>query len=153
MIWFVFCLLFTCLLLTSFTGCYCWLNDAGSCIQVVSFVWVLTIWYSLRLVLWLSRVLESVFPFRRLRAWSLDDSGSGSLMRLQWNWLELQPSKGLTWAAEHNCRQSTDTKYYEESEHAGFQLFHLTMMFLGNIWPRCWAESSAKDVGPGDQRC
>ena len=30
-----------------FTGCYWWLGDAGSCIQVVSFVWVLTVWYSL----------------------------------------------------------------------------------------------------------
>ena len=28
------------------TGCYWWLGDATSCIQVVSFVWVLTIWYS-----------------------------------------------------------------------------------------------------------
>ena len=33
-------------------GCYWWLGDAGSCIQVVSFLWVLTIWYSLGLVLW-----------------------------------------------------------------------------------------------------
>ena len=38
----------------SCTGCYWWLFDARSCIQVVSFVWVLTIWYSLRLVLWVS---------------------------------------------------------------------------------------------------
>ena len=44
---------------------------AGSCIQVVSFLWGLTIWYSLGLVLWQSRVLESVLPFSRLRAWSL----------------------------------------------------------------------------------
>ena len=36
----------------SSTGC-CWcLGDAQSCIQLVSFVWVLTIWYSLGLVLW-----------------------------------------------------------------------------------------------------
>ena len=42
-----------------------------SCVQVVSFVWVLTIWYSLGLVLWSSRVLESVLPFQRLKAWSL----------------------------------------------------------------------------------
>ena len=34
------------------TGCYWWLDDAGSCIQAVSFVWVLTVWYSLELVLW-----------------------------------------------------------------------------------------------------
>ena len=32
--------------------CYWWLGDAGSCIQVVSFVWVLTIWYSRRLGSW-----------------------------------------------------------------------------------------------------
>ena len=34
----------------SCSGCYRWLGDAGSCIQVVSSVWVLTIWYSLGLV-------------------------------------------------------------------------------------------------------
>lgn len=32
------------------------------------------------------------------------------------------------------CRRTivdnSDTKYYEESEHAGFQLFHLGMIFL-----------------------
>ena len=44
----------------------CW-----SCVQVVSFVWVLTIWYSLGLVLWWSTVLESVPPILRLRVWSL----------------------------------------------------------------------------------
>ena len=32
-------------------GCYFWLGDARSCIQVVSFLWVLTVWYSLGLVL------------------------------------------------------------------------------------------------------
>ena len=41
-----------CLDEVSCTGCYWWLGDAGSCTQVVSFVWVLTIWYSLVLVLW-----------------------------------------------------------------------------------------------------
>ena len=41
-------------------SCYWWLGDARSCIQVVSFVWVLTIWYSLGLVLWYSRDVESV---------------------------------------------------------------------------------------------
>ena len=51
-----------CLDEASCTGCYWWLGDVGSCIQVVSFVWVLTIWYSLGLVLWQSRVLESVLP-------------------------------------------------------------------------------------------
>ena len=63
-------------------GCYWWLGNAGSCIQVVSFVWILTIWYSLGLVLWSSRVLESVLPFQRLRVWSLvrnEDSTSGLL--------------------------------------------------------------------------
>ena len=35
----------------SWIGCYWWLGDAGSCIQVVSFVWVLTFLYSLGLVL------------------------------------------------------------------------------------------------------
>ena len=41
-----------CLDEVSCMGCYWWLADAGSYIQVVSFVWVLTIWYSLGLVLW-----------------------------------------------------------------------------------------------------
>ena len=66
----------------SCTGCYWWLGDARSWIQVVFFVWVLTIWYSLGLVLWQSRVLESVIPLQRLRAWSLvrnGDSTSGLL--------------------------------------------------------------------------
>ena len=54
----------------SYTECYWWLGDAGSCIQVVSFVWVLTILFSLGLVLCYSRVLESVLPLQSLRAWS-----------------------------------------------------------------------------------
>ena len=41
-----------CLDEVSCTGCYWWLCDAGSCIQAISCVWVLTIWYSLALVLW-----------------------------------------------------------------------------------------------------
>ena len=36
----------------SCTGCYWWLGDARCCIHVVSFAWVLTIWYCLELVLW-----------------------------------------------------------------------------------------------------
>ena len=59
-----------CLDEASCTGCYWWLGDARSCIQVVSFVWVLTVWYSLGWVLWWSRVLESLLPLQRLRAWS-----------------------------------------------------------------------------------
>ena len=59
-----------CLDEVSCTGCYWWLGDAGSCIQVVLFVWVLTIWYSLGLVLSYSRVWELVFPLQRLRDWS-----------------------------------------------------------------------------------
>ena len=106
---FVFC--FVCCLDEAFcTGCYWWLGAAESCIQVVSFVWVLSMWYSLMLALWLPRVLEWVLPLQRLRAWSLCDSGSGSLMRLPWNWLELQSSKGLAWAAEPNCRQAADPR-------------------------------------------
>ena len=66
-----FGLYFCCLDEASCTWCYWWLGNAGSCIQAVSFVWVLIIWYSLGLVLWLSRVLESVLPLQRLRAWSL----------------------------------------------------------------------------------
>ena len=106
---FVFC--FVCCLDEAFcTGCYWWLGSAESCIQVVSFVWVLSMWYFLTLALWLPRVLEWVLPLQRLRAWSLCDYGSGSLMRLPWNWLELQSSKGLPWAAEPNCRQAADPR-------------------------------------------
>ena len=57
-----------CLDKASCTGCYWFLGDAGSCIQVVSSVCVLTIWYSLELVLWKSRILEPVFPLQRLKA-------------------------------------------------------------------------------------
>ena len=61
-----------CLEEASCTGCYGWLGDAGSCIQVVSFVGVLTVWYSVGLgVPWYSMVLESVLPLQRLRVWSL----------------------------------------------------------------------------------
>ena len=85
----------------SYTGCYWWRGDAGSCIQVVFFVWVLAIWYSLRLVLWWSRVLESVLPFQRLRAWSLGFGHSffffwtgGSIY--WWVWLRREQS-GCSW--------------------------------------------------------
>ena len=54
----------------SLRGCYWWLGDAGSCIQVGSFVCILTIWYSVGLILWYSRVMESVLPLQRLRVWS-----------------------------------------------------------------------------------
>ena len=41
------CICFVCCLNeVSCRGCYWWLGDARSCNQVVSFVWVLTIWYS-----------------------------------------------------------------------------------------------------------
>ena len=65
---FVFCLV--CVLdEASCTGCYWQLGDAGSCIQVVAFVGVLTIRCSLGLgFLWYSRVLESVLPLQRLKA-------------------------------------------------------------------------------------
>ena len=42
---FLFCLFFR---WGVWTGCYWWLGDAVSCIQVVSFLWVRAIWYSLR---------------------------------------------------------------------------------------------------------
>ena len=51
-----------CLDEASCTVCYWWVSDARSCVQVVSFVWVLSTWYSLGLVLWYPRVLESVLP-------------------------------------------------------------------------------------------
>ena len=74
---------FVCCLDEAFcTVCYWWLDDSRSCIQVVSFVWGLTIWYSLGLVLWLSRFLESVLPLQRLGAWYLfrnENSTSGLL--------------------------------------------------------------------------
>ena len=46
-----FVFLFCCLDEASCTEYYQWLGDAKSCIQVVSFVWVITIWYSLGLFL------------------------------------------------------------------------------------------------------
>ena len=46
-----FCFL-CCLDEASCTGCYWRLGDAGSCIQVVSLLWVLTIWYPLGLDPW-----------------------------------------------------------------------------------------------------
>ena len=79
---FVFCLLFD---EVSCTGCFWWLDDARFGIQAVSFMWDFTIWYSLGLVLWSSRVLESVLLLPRLRAWSLvrnKDSTSGFFMAL-----------------------------------------------------------------------
>ena len=61
--WFGLYFCFVCCLdEASCTGCYWSLGNAGSCVQVVSFLWVFTIWYSLGLVLWLSRLLESVLP-------------------------------------------------------------------------------------------
>ena len=42
--------------------CNWWLGDAGSYIQVVYFVWVLTLWYSLELVLWYSRSWSQCSP-------------------------------------------------------------------------------------------
>ena len=50
------------------TGCYWWLGDVGSCIQVVAFVGVLATGYSLGLVLWQSSLSESALPLRRLGA-------------------------------------------------------------------------------------
>ena len=41
-----------CLDKASCTGYNWWLGDTGSCIPVVSFVWILTIWYHIGLVLW-----------------------------------------------------------------------------------------------------
>ena len=49
--WVYICLV-SCLYEASCTGCYWGLCDARSCIQLVSFVWFLTIWHSLGLVLW-----------------------------------------------------------------------------------------------------
>ena len=39
-----------CLNEASCIRCYWWLGDAGSCVQVFSFLWVIIIWYSLGLV-------------------------------------------------------------------------------------------------------
>ena len=55
LVWWWFGLYFCsvcCLDEASCTRCYCWLGDARSCIQVIFLVWLLTIWYSLGLVLW-----------------------------------------------------------------------------------------------------
>ena len=50
--WLGLCFCFVCCLdEASCIGCYWWSGDAGSWIQMISFVWVLTIWYSLGFVL------------------------------------------------------------------------------------------------------
>ena len=49
MIGFIFCFV-CCLDEASCTGCYWWFGDAWSCILVVTFVCVLTIWYPVGLV-------------------------------------------------------------------------------------------------------
>ena len=53
----------SCLDEVSCTGCYWWWGDAGSCVQAVSFVWVLTVWYSLGLVLLISSASVRSIPF------------------------------------------------------------------------------------------
>ena len=84
-----------CLDEVSCRGCYGWFGDSGSCTQVVSFVWVLTIWYSLRLVLWYSMFLGSVVPLQRLRAWSLarNEDYTSSLL---WHWARLKQKPNFT---------------------------------------------------------
>ena len=72
-----------CLDEASCTGCYWWLGDARSCVQVVSFVWVLTIWYSLGLVL---------------------REGDGT--PLQYSCLENPMDGGAWWAAVHGVSKS-----------------------------------------------
>ena len=81
--WLGLCFCFLCCLdETSCTGCYWWLRDAGSCIQVISSVWVLTTWYSD----WVTSL--SVFTFMHwIRKWQPtplflpgESQGRGSLM-------------------------------------------------------------------------
>ena len=57
---FLFCFLFR------WSVLHWWLGDAGSCIQVVSFVWILTIWYSLGLVL-----EKAMAPHSSTLAWKI----------------------------------------------------------------------------------
>ena len=92
-----------CLDKVSCTGCYWWLGDAGSCIQVVSFVWVLTIWYCL--------VLESVLLFQRLRAWSLGHMFHAEQpQKLQAQHLEVRLGRlvGDSWSLSPGLAQSSD---------------------------------------------
>ena len=90
----VFGLVFVhCLDETSCTGC-CWkLGNAGSSMQVVAFVGVLTNTYSLGLgVHWLSRVLEGALPLQRFRAQSL----AGELRFHKWFVMALKGIKTNT---------------------------------------------------------
>ena len=84
-----------CLDEVSCRGCYGWFGDSGSCTQVVLFVWVLTIWYSLGLVLCYSMFLGSVVPLQRLRAWSLarNEDYTSSLL---WHWVRLKQKPNFT---------------------------------------------------------
>ena len=102
----------------SCTGCYWWLGDPGSCIQVVSFVWVLTIWYSIGLVLmaphsstlaweipWTEQPgrLQSMGSLRVGHDWatslSLSCTGEGNGNPLQCSCLENPRDRGAWWAA------------------------------------------------------
>ena len=64
----------------SCTGCYWWLGDARSCIKVVSFVWVLIIWYSLGLVL--ERAMAS---HSSVLAWRIPGMGEPGGLPSMWS--------------------------------------------------------------------
>ena len=65
-VFFLFVCFVCCLDDVSCTGWYLWLSDARSCIHVVSFLWVLTIWYSLGLIL-----EKAMTPHSSTLAWKI----------------------------------------------------------------------------------
>ena len=124
-----------CLDEASCTGCCLWLGDAGSCIQVVSFVWILSIWYSLGLfpekamephsstlawkIPWTEEPsrLQSMGSLRVGHDWatSLSRIGEGNGNPLQYSCLENPRDRGACWAAIYGVSQSQTLKWLSSS--------------------------------------
>ena len=123
---FYFCFV-CCLDEASCTGCYWWLGDAGSCIQVVSFVWILTIWYFLGIRQWHPtpallpgeshgwKSLVGCSPWGQWESdtteqlhfhFSLSCIGEGNGNPLQCSCLENPRDRGAWWAAVSGVTQS-----------------------------------------------
>ena len=92
---------FVCLYEASNTGCYWCLGDARPCIKVVSFVWVLTIWYSVG-------GLQSMGLLRVGHNWeiSLSCLGGGNGNPLEFSCLENPRDREARWAAVYGVTQS-----------------------------------------------
>ena len=116
-------------------SCTRWLGDAGSCVQVVSFVWILSIWYSLGLfpekamephsstlawkIPWTEEPsrLQSMGSLRVGHDWatSLSRIGEGNGNPLQYSCLENPRDRGACWAAIYGVSQSQTLKWLSSS--------------------------------------